>query len=73
MCLTGPTEASVEVKVKTASYRISGENGKALLRAMDRKGPRQGFTTRFMASTAYKAGWSFDWQRRAGTCRIANA
>ena len=40
---------------------------------MDRKGPRQGFTTRFMAQTAYKAGWKFDWQKRAGACRIANA
>ena len=73
VCLAGSAEASVEVKVKTTSYRISGENGEALLRAMDRKGPRLGFTTRFMAQTAYKEGWKFDWQKRAGACRIANA
>ena len=73
VCLAGSAEASVEVKVKTTSYRISGENGEALLRAMDRKGPKQGLTTRFLAQTAYKAGWKFDWQKRAGACRIANA
>jgi predicted secreted Zn-dependent protease len=73
VCLVGSAEASVEVKVKTISYRISGENGEALLRAMDRKGPKQGFTTRFLAQTAYKAGWKFDWQKKAGACRIANA
>ena len=73
VCLAGSAAASVEVKVKTTSYRISGENGKALLRAMDRKGPRLGFTTRFMAQTAYKERWKFDWQKRAGGCRIANA
>ena len=73
VCLAGSAAASVEVKVKTTSYLISGKNGKALLRAMDRKGPRQGFTTRFMAQTAYKTEWRFDWQRGSGACSIAHA
>ena len=64
VCLAGSAEASVEVKVKTTSYRISGENGKALLRAMDRKGPRQGFTTHFMAQTAYRADGSSTGKKR---------
>ena len=73
VCLAGPAEASVEVKVKTTTYRITGENGEALLRAMDRKGSRQGFTTHFIAQTAYKVAWTFDRQRKAGACRIADA
>ena len=73
VCLAGSAAASVEVKVKTTSYRISGNNGSALLRAMNRVGPRLGFTTRFMAQTAYREGWKIDWQKRAGACRIANA
>ena len=48
VCLAGSAAASVEVKVKTTSYSISGKNGKALLRAMNRKGPRYGFTTRLL-------------------------
>jgi len=73
VCLAGSAAASVEVKVKTTSYSISGKNGKALLRAMNRKGPRYGFTTRFWAPTAYTAAWRFDWQKRSGACRIADA
>ena len=73
VCLAGPAEPSVEAKVKTTTYRIIGENGEALLRAMDRKGSRQVFTSHFMAQTAYKVAWTFDRQRKAGACRIADA
>jgi predicted secreted Zn-dependent protease len=72
-CLAGAADASVKVRTKTTTYRISGKSGDALLDAMDRKGPKHGFLTRAIAQTAYTVSWEIDWRERAGSCRIANA
>jgi predicted secreted Zn-dependent protease len=72
-CLSGQAEASVKVKTKTTSYRISGKSGDALLDAMDRKGPKHGFLTRAIAQTGYTVSWEIDWRERDGGCVIANA
>jgi predicted secreted Zn-dependent protease len=72
-CLSGQAEASVKVKTKTTSYRISGKSGDALLDAMDRKGPKHGFLTRAIAQTGYTVSWEIDWRERDGRCVIANA
>jgi predicted secreted Zn-dependent protease len=72
-CLAGAAEASVKVKTKTTSYRISGKSGDALLDAMDRKGPKHGFLTRAIAQTGYTVNWEIDWRERGGRCRIASA
>jgi len=71
--LAGSAEASVKVKINTVSYTIKGTSGEALLAAMDRKGPRQGFTTRAIAQTSYTVGWTIDWRPLAGGCRVFQA
>jgi predicted secreted Zn-dependent protease len=71
-CLVGSAEASVEVKVKTSSYRISGQNGAALLQAMTLNGPGRGPTAHFIAQTTYKVRLNFDWQKTAGSCQFTN-
>ena len=45
--------AAVSIKIKTATYPISGKNGIDLLDAMDRRGPKHGFLTRAIAQTSY--------------------
>ena len=67
----GSAEA-VEVKVKTSSYRISGQNGAALLQAMALIGPGRGATAHFIAQTTYKVRLNFDWQKAARSCHVAN-
>jgi predicted secreted Zn-dependent protease len=72
LCLVGSAEASVEVKVKTSSYLISGQNGAALLQAMTLNGPGRGATAHSIAQTTYKVRLNFDWQKKAGSCQFAN-
>ena len=62
VCLAGPAEASVEVKVKTTTYRITGENGEGLLRAIDRKGSQR---TSLLRLTTRSRGRSTGNERRA--------
>ncbi|MCO6048665.1 DUF922 domain-containing protein [Mesorhizobium sp. RP14(2022)] len=71
--LAAPAQADTKVETKTKTYSISGKTGEALVAAMDRKGPRQGFTTRAIAQTKYTVGWKFEWETRNGSCRLAKA
>jgi predicted secreted Zn-dependent protease len=71
--LAGSAEASVKVKIKTVSYTIKGKTAEELLAAMDRKGPRQGFTARAIAQTGYTVAWDIDWREQAGSCRVVKA
>ncbi len=65
--------AKTKLTVKTKTYSISGNTGLALIGAMDRKGPRHGFTTRAIAQTGYAVGWEFTWERSGTACRLAAA
>lgn len=69
----GGALAGVEVSVETKTYSISGETGAELIRAMDRRGPRHGFTARAIAQTRYVVGWEFDWNIQGKTCRLKAA
>lgn len=69
----GPADASVKVRTKMTTYRISGKSGEQLLDAMDRRGPKHGFLTRAIAQTAYTVSWQIDWRERDGVCRVARA
>ena len=52
--------AGTRVVVKTRTYDITGTTGLALMQAMDRKGPKQGFMTRAIAQTGYTVDWDLD-------------
>jgi predicted secreted Zn-dependent protease len=69
----GAALAKTEVSVKTKYYGVSGSSGVALIKAMDKKGPRHGFMTRAIAQTGYTVGWEFTWTREGGSCRLAKA
>jgi predicted secreted Zn-dependent protease len=69
----GAAEASVSVKVKTVTYKISGKTGDALLEQMDRRGPKHGFMTHAIAQTSYTVSWNIDWRSDGRRCRVANA
>ena len=71
--LSAPASADTKVEIKTKTYNIAGRTGEALVAAMDRKGPRQGFTTRAIAQTKYTVGWEFEWETGNGSCRLAKA
>lgn len=62
--------AGVKVGVKTEHYEISGKTGEALVRAMDRKGPKHGFLARAIAQTRYEVDWDLEWTEKAGSCRV---
>lgn len=69
----GAALAKTEVAVKTKYYDVSGKNGVALIKAMDKKGPRHGFMARAIAQTSYTVGWEFTWAREGKSCRLAEA
>jgi predicted secreted Zn-dependent protease len=71
--LAGSAGATVQVKAKTTGYSIKGATGEALLDAMDRKGPKRGLMTHAIAQTGYTVGWTIDWRKNAGGCRVATA
>ena len=69
----GPAAAGTKVVVRTKTYAVAGSTGAALVKAMDRNGPRHGFMTRAIAQTTY----TVDWQLKVGTtgraCRLIAA
>ncbi|MBE7183674.1 MAG: DUF922 domain-containing protein [Methylobacterium mesophilicum] len=71
--VSGQALAGTKVDATTKTYNISGRTGAELVAAMDRKGPRQGFTTRAIAQTKYTVGWDFEWEVDNGSCRLSNA
>jgi predicted secreted Zn-dependent protease len=71
--IASSASAEVRVSVKRANYDIVGKSGVALLRAMDRKGPRHGLLTRAIAQTGYTVGWDIKWTASNGVCRVRKA
>ena len=72
-CLTAPVHAGVKVVTRTQTYPIVGGTGQALVDAMDRNGPRQGFMTRAIAQTTYTVDWRFEVRSTGKACRLAAA
>jgi predicted secreted Zn-dependent protease len=68
-----PALAGVKVVARTETYAIAGKTSAALVDAMDRKGPRHGFTTRAIAQTSYTVDWKIDVSQSAGDCRVVAA
>ena len=73
-CLSGPAAAGgIAVSVKTETYAISGDSGVALMKAMDRQGPRHGFLTRAIAQTRYTVNWTLKWKQAGRACSLEDA
>ena len=66
-------QAGVRTEVKIDTYKIAGDNGAALLKAMDRNGPRHGFMTRAIAQTRYTVAWDMTWAVSDGRCLLKAA
>jgi predicted secreted Zn-dependent protease len=62
--------ADPKVTVETKTYPVTGGSGAALVTAMDRHGPRQGFMARAIAQTTYTIDWGFQVQRKDRACRL---
>jgi len=62
--------AGTRAVVQTRTYDIAGSSGAALVEAMDSKGPRHGFMTHAIATTAYTVDWDLDAGQGNGFCRI---
>lgn len=71
--LVGPAEAGVKVVTRTQTYPIVGATGQALVKAMDRNGPRRGFMTRAIAQTSYTVDWQFKVEAAGKACRLIAA
>lgn len=71
--LAAPASADTKVLVRARTYDIMGNTGRALVDAMDRKGPKQGFTTRAIAQTGYTVDWNVDVSRNDGICSLQRA
>ena len=67
--LAEPAGAEIVTSVKVETYPVAGDNGDALLRAMDKHGPKQGFLARAVAQTRYGVDWKIHWQKTGGGCR----
>src|SRR5438105_2489557 len=62
--------AGTRAVVQTRTYDITGSSGASLIDAMDRKGPRHGFMTHAIATTAYTVDWDLDAGQGNGFCRM---
>jgi len=65
-----PAAAKPVVKTTTQYYDVTGGDGIALLRSIDRSGPRHGFFGRAVAQTRYTVDLAIDWARKDGRCRV---
>lgn len=72
-CFAPAASAGVNIVVKTRTYDITGTTGEALIKSMDRNGPRHGFMARAIAQTSYTKNWDFDLVQVKGSCRIRQA
>lgn len=68
--LTAPASAKVLTTVKVETYPVAGNTGEALLGAMDRNGPKQGFLARAIAQTRYSVDWKLHWLKSGEGCRL---
>ena len=71
--LASPAWAGVKTVVRSDSYKVSGDTGAALMRSMNRKGPKHGFLARAMAQTSYTIEWKMQWARQNGGCKLSRA
>lgn len=62
--------AGTRAVVQTRTYDVAGSSGAALVDAMDRKGPRHGFMTHAIATTAYTVDWDLDAGQGSGFCQM---
>lgn len=69
----GLVQAEAASTVTTEHYTISGSTGQALLSAMDRNGPKQGYLARAMAQTRYTLGWDLRWDQSGSSCKLKRA
>ena len=65
--------AGTKAVVQTRTYDITGSSGAALVAAMDSKGPKRGFMTHAIATTAYTVDWDLDAGQGNGFCRMRQA
>ena len=65
--------ASTKIAVHVRTYDVAGKTGAALVEAMDRLGPRHGYTARAIAETGYTVHWELDVTRTDGVCRLRQA
>ena len=65
--------AGTKAVVQTRTYDVVGSSGAALVDAMDSKGPRHGFMTHAIATTAYTVDWNLDAREANGFCRMQRA
>jgi len=70
VAVAGEAAAGVKVSERTRGYEITGRTGTALLAAMDRRGPKQGFLTRAIAQTSYSVSWRIEWVETRTACRV---
>jgi len=71
--ITADASAGVRTVTKVESYRVSGSSGAALMNAMERNGPSQGFLTRAIAQTRYSVAWELGWGVAGQQCRLQSA
>ncbi len=69
----GVAHAGVKVVEHVDHYRITGTSGEALMKAMDRNGPRHGFMARAIAQTRYSIAWNIDWEAEGQRCTLKQA
>jgi len=65
--------AGTRAVVQTRTYDVTGSSGAALVDAMDSKGPRHGFMTHAIATTAYTVDWNLNAREANGFCRVQRA
>lgn len=69
----GTASAADRVSIKTKYYTVSGSTGLQLYASMVKRGPKQGFTSRAIAQTAYTVNWNAEVKPSGGGCRVVSA
>lgn len=62
--------AGTRAIVQTRTYDIKGSSGTAFIEAMDSKGPKHGFMTHAIATTAYTVDWDLGGGQDNAFCRL---
>lgn len=62
--------AAPKVTIKSTKFDVSGKTGAAILRDLDRRGPKHGFMTRAIAQTRYTMNSEADWKHEDGVCFV---
>jgi predicted secreted Zn-dependent protease len=71
--LATPAAAGMKLNLQTKTYSIAGRTGAELVKAMDRKGPKHGFTAHAIALTTYAVDWDLKVKKDNGGCRLTEA